>query len=202
LKLEAAGSAFIVFVKNSQGAEQNSHGAERKALGNYASLRRVMEIRSPWMVTFHTLIPGVADTVIRFDRLTDWTASNDPRLKYFSGTADYRNKFNMPAIDQNRQYYLSVDEVHVIAKVIINGKYAGGLWTAPFRVDISPYLHAGVNDVQVRVTNDWKNRLIGDLRLPVEQRHTRVDIDPFDAETPLEPSGLVGSVWISAAALR
>ena len=191
LKLEASESAFIVFMEKPRTSHQTG-------LVNYASLKRVLQIQSPWTVTFHTLIPGVADTVVRFDQLTDWASSTQPWLKYFSGTADYRNKFVMPFLNPHLHYYLSADEVNVIAKVLINGQYVGGLWTAPYRVDISPYLHTGVNDVQVQVTNTWRNRLIGDLGLPAEQRKTRVDVNPYNAETPLDRSGLVGKVWIGA----
>ncbi|MFZ4414216.1 MAG: glycosylhydrolase-like jelly roll fold domain-containing protein, partial [Bacteroidales bacterium] len=82
-------------------------------------------------------------------------------------------------------------------KIYINGINAGGLWTAPYKLDITEYVKKGNNDLKIEVVNTWVNRLIGDQKLPVEQRKTWCPTNPFTAESQLQVSGLIGPVKIS-----
>jgi hypothetical protein len=50
--------------------------------------------------------------------------------------------------------------------VRLNGKPLGILWTRPFTIDVTSVLKPGTNDLEVRVTNLWPNRLIGDEQEP------------------------------------
>ena len=83
-----------------------------------------------------------------------------------------------------------------MAKVKINGKYAGGCWTAPYRVNISGLLKEGENTVEIDVVNKWGNRLIGDAFLPFQQRKVRSYSTTWTPEMPLQPSGLIGKTAI------
>jgi len=54
----------------------------------------------------------------------------------------------------------------VIAKVILNGKEIGVSWIAPHQLNITNALKEGENTLEIQVTNQWTNRLIGDEKLP------------------------------------
>ena len=63
---------------------------------------------------------------------------------------------------------LDLGAVREIAEVRLNGRDLGVLWKPPFRVDITKAARAGRNLLEVRVTNLWPNRLIGDEQLPAD----------------------------------
>jgi hypothetical protein len=50
--------------------------------------------------------------------------------------------------------------------VKLNGKDLGTLWKPPFSVMLRDMLDPGRNELEVRVTNLWPNRMIGDEQLP------------------------------------
>jgi hypothetical protein len=64
---------------------------------------------------------------------------------------------------------LDLGRVRDIAEVVVNGKSVATVWTPPFRVDITDAVKAGDNQVQIKVTNEWTNRIAGDAANP-EQR--------------------------------
>jgi hypothetical protein len=39
------------------------------------------------------------------------------------------------------------------------------LWKRPYRIDITDYMKEGMNELKIKVTNLWPNRLIGDEQL-------------------------------------
>jgi hypothetical protein len=98
----------------------------------------------------------------------------------------------------NKKCCLDLGKVSVMAKVKINGQYAGGVWTAPYRVNVTPYLKQGENTLEIEAVNTWVNRIIGDLNLPDEQRKVRPNYNSWQADSPLQASGLTGPVEIVA----
>jgi len=54
----------------------------------------------------------------------------------------------------------------------------------------------GENELRIEIVSAWVNRVIGDMQLPEEERKTWMPINPYDAESPLQPSGLLGPVEI------
>ena len=136
-----------------------------------------------------------------FETLTDWAESDDERIKYYSGTAFYNNTFMLDKLPENGKVIIDLGQFTAMAKVTVNGKYAGGLWTSPYQLDISGLVREGENELRIEVVNTWVNRIIGDMQLPEEERETWMPVNPYDAESPLQPSGLFGPVTIREVSL-
>ena len=89
-----------------------------------------------------------------------------------------------------------------MAEVTVNQKNLGVVWKAPYRIDVTSALRPGRNTIQVKVANDWINRLIGDARDPQGEQHTRTNIQvsgkPWAQLDPI-PSGLLGPVELHSA---
>ena len=50
--------------------------------------------------------------------------------------------------------------------VSVNARSLGPLWKPPYRVDVTDALQAGRNEIAIKVTNQWTNRLSGDRIVP------------------------------------
>lgn len=121
-----------------------------------------------------------------------WTTAQDRQLRYFSGTATYRHIFKLPAVPDQRAF-LDLGDVRDLANVTLNGKALGSLWTPPYRIEITGALRAGNNELEVAVTNPWKNRLIGDVQpdiKPTSQTYGRT----YEQNAALRPAGLLSPV--------
>jgi hypothetical protein len=94
------------------------------------------------------------------------------------------------------EYYLDLGKVKDIAEVTLNNQKITILWKKPYRINITPYIHKGLNKISVKITNLWPNRLIGDQYLPVDQRYAFTNIGKFTRNSPLLESGLLGPVRI------
>ena len=79
-------------------------------------------------------------------------------------------------------------------KLFVNDRYAGGAWTFPYRVPVTGLLKQGQNTIRIEVVNNWRNRLVGDARLPESERKTYATVNPYDADSSLQESGLLGPV--------
>ena len=59
-------------------------------------------------------------------------------------------------------------------------------------------LKAGTNRLEIKVTNLWPNRMIGDLQPSAAKRYTFTDFKPYTKDSPLVESGLLGPVTLSS----
>ncbi len=94
--------------------------------------------------------PVEARTVRVTGPLGDW---RDLGLGAMAGTVSYRARFELDELDLGAGGALDLGEVRGTAGVHVNGAPAGVLTWAPYRLDISSWLHPGSNEVEVTVSN-------------------------------------------------
>jgi hypothetical protein len=186
LRLEPGGTVFVVFRKPSS------------KLANSVPPRtetKLAEVSGPWTLHFHA--GRGAPGAITLDRLSDWSRSTDPGVKYFSGAAAYTRTIEAPPewFHKGARLWIDLGEVKNLAVVEVNGKSLGEVWHAPYRVEVTNALKPGENQITVTVVNSWVNRLIGDQQ-PGATKVTFADVKPYKASSPLLPSGLIGPVTI------
>jgi hypothetical protein len=186
LKLDPYDAVFVVF-------EQPTTQLTRTLPEPTAQV--VASVQGPWDVTFPP--DRGAPPKARFTTLASWTTQTEPGIKYFSGTATYVTRFPAKGDWKSKgsHAWLDLGDVKNIAVVTLNGHMLGTLWKAPFRIDMTGALKTGENHLEVQVTNLWPNRLIGDKQ-PGAQRIAFTTFDPYKADSPLLPSGLIGPVTI------
>ncbi|HPA16742.1 MAG TPA: glycosyl hydrolase [Verrucomicrobiae bacterium] len=128
----------------------------------------LITLAGPWRVSFPPNLGAPASAT--FDTLISWPEHKDPGIRFFSGTATYENEFDIPSssFGENRELYLDLGEVAVIARATLNGKELPTLWKPPFRTRIDGTAKPGRNHIAIRVTNLWPNRMIGDANMPGE----------------------------------
>ncbi|MCU7549728.1 glycosyl hydrolase [Chitinophagaceae bacterium LB-8] len=158
--------------------------------------KEVATIDGSWKLAFQPNRGAPARAT--FDKLTSWTESSDTGIRYFSGTAAYTKNINVQAnvISKGAQLWLDLGDVKNLAEVTVNGKTMGVVWKKPFHVDITNAVKAGENTIEIKVTNLWVNRLIGDAQPGVTNKITYTTMPFYKAEDKLLPSGLLGPVKI------
>jgi (4-O-methyl)-D-glucuronate---lignin esterase len=184
VSLEANGSALVVF-RNKTTALQRTITAPAET--------PLATLGGPWTVTFQPERGAPATHDI--SGLGSWTESTLPGVKYFSGTCTYKTTWNWTPEASKTRIILDLGEFHELADVVVNGKTVRTVWKPPFRADISSTLKPGANVLEIRVTNLWVNRLIGDAQ-PGAEKVTFTVSAPYNANAPLRPSGLIGPVRI------
>jgi hypothetical protein len=179
-------SFFVVFRKPANGAIKSDKGP------NFPALSQVTEIAGPWTVAFDPKWGGPQKTV--FDKLEDWTQRPEDGIKYYSGTAVYKKTFDLPS-SPKKGCFLDLGKVNFLARIRLNGRDLGIVWTAPWRVDVSGLLKEKGNELEIEVVNTWLNRLVGDAHLPPEKRVAKTNVQ-YPPTQPLMPSGLLGPVTV------
>ena len=124
----------------------------------------------PWNVSFPPNL-GAPENV-QLTELESWTENANEGVKYFSGTAAY-NKTVVALQSWFRpgvKIVLNLGMVKDIAEVSVNGKALGTLWKEPYQVDVTNTLKSGANQLEIKVTNQWTNRLAGDYSAPPDKK--------------------------------
>ena len=181
-------SAFVVFRKPAFAAKGTDISV------NFPTPETLVQLDGSWKVTFDAQKRG-PETPVTFAQLEDISKNENFDIRHYSGTLLYEKDFNLKKKPEG-QLLLNLNDVGVMAKVKVNGQYAGGVWTPPYKVDITDFVKKGKNKVEIEVVTTWMNRLIGDSGLPENERKTWAPCLNFKPEDALQKSGLVGPVSI------
>jgi len=186
LHLEPWGTVFVVFRKPTT---ETAHQLPKIAETSLAT------VDGSWTVAFKPDLG--APPSITLDALASWSDNADAGVKYYSGTGTYTKTVQAPAdwFKPGAHLWIDLGSVKNLAEVIVNGKSLGVVWHTPYRVDATSALKPGTNELVVKVTNAWVNRLIGDQQ-PGATKITYADVKPYKAKSPLLPSGLLGPVAV------
>lgn len=183
LAFDPDGSALIVFRAPAISASRTEPERVETPL---------LDLNAGWSLAFQPGRGGPAMPVAA--AAGSWSESADPRIRYFSGTASYTRDIRLTARQlRGGHILLDLGEVRELVEVVVNGRTLRTLWTPPYRLDIGAALRPGVNRVELRVTNLWANRLIGDLQ-PGAQPVAFASSPTYRPGAALLPSGLIGPV--------
>lgn len=185
MKLDKNECVFVVF-------REKGEPSATTLEANYPAPLRTQEATGEWNVTFESAFK--TPSPVRMATLDNLSDNANDSIRYFSGTATYTTSVNLDRAERGERMFMAFDNVGTMAKVYINGKYAGGVWTAPYRLDVTDFVKNGRNDVKVEVVNTWVNRIVGDMNLPESERETYLFVNHLNAKTPLPPSGIIGKV--------
>ncbi|MGD0753445.1 MAG: glycosyl hydrolase [Bacteroidales bacterium] len=187
VRLEPYDAVFIVFNKK---AGTPSWTMPQK------TEKQLYTINGNWKVNFQPNRGAPAQ--ISVDTLTSWSNNADQGIKYFSGTGSYTTIIQAPVnwFKKGEQLWIDLGDVKNLAEVVVNGKSLGIVWRKPFRVDVSGALKPDSNNLEIKVTNLWVNRLIGDQQPGIKTKFTYTTQAFYQEDSPLFPSGLLGPVRI------
>jgi hypothetical protein len=194
LHLDPYGSVFVVF--------RHKAASPSRTLPHPVSTP-LATVQGAWDVKFPP--NWGAPPEVQFKSLVSWPDYPDEGVKYFSGTATYSKDVTVHEewFKKGAKVILDLGRVKEIAEVSVNGKPVGGiLWKPPFQADVTSVLKPGLNHIEVKVTNLWPNRIIGDRQPNAKKHYAWLDYKPFRADTPLLESGLLGPVQFSSLTLK
>jgi hypothetical protein len=174
------------------------------------------DLSHDWTVSFGDQAPPTP-----MQTLSSW--ADDPRLQYFSGQATYRKIIDIPDADLRPGHSVVIDfgegspasmpttpvefnmrayldsPVREAAQVYVNDQLAGYVWHPPFRVELSPSLKPGKNELRIVVGNTAINELAGtslpNYRLLYSRYGMLFQPQGMHDLQPL-PSGILGPVTL------
>jgi hypothetical protein len=187
LHLEPWGTIFVVFRRTAQ--------FPARVLPKIVETS-VASVDGPWDVTFQP--DRGAPAKITLAKLGSWSDNPDSGVKYFSGAGTYTKTIQAPDawFKPGAQLWLDLGNVQNLAEVSVNGQSLGIAWKTPFRVDATATLKPGANTLEIKVTDLWVNRMIGDRQPNAAKQYTFTSPVFYKADSPLLPSGLLGPVQI------
>jgi len=212
VELEPCQSFFVVFDRKGTAVPDSTGVAQ-----DFPDHEAVMTLSGPWTVAFDSAWGGPERIV--FDRLDDWSKREEEGIRHYSGIATYSMTFDLPgskAASKDRDLCLDLGVVKNLARVRLNGRDLGVVWTAPWRVRISDAVREKGNRLEIEVANLWINRLIGDESEPWDgaedgqwpvwllegkprpsRRFTFTTHRFYKKDDPLVGSGLLGPVRVT-----
>jgi len=187
LQLEPWGTVFVVF---REPAKSQSRSLPKTIDTSVAT------VEGPWDLSFEPNLGAPAQITI--DKLTSWSDNTDEGVKYFSGKGTYTKTIDARAdwLAPGAHVAIDLGDVKNLAEVSVNGKPFGILWKSPYRVDITSALKPGKNTLEIRITDAWVNRIIGDRQPNITKTYTFTSPKYYKPDSKLVASGLLGPVTI------
>jgi hypothetical protein len=133
---------------------------------------------------------------IELPELISLAEHSNPAVRYYSGTVTYRKGIQLTSAGE--KILLDLGDVKNIAEVWCNGKKAGTRWSPPFIFDLTGLAQEGLNEMEIMVTNTWRNQLVYDLQRSEGKKKTWTTNPPENKDESPAPSGLIGPVVIRA----
>jgi hypothetical protein len=211
VRLDPFQSYFVIFYHLPLSVEKQSRGYIV-----FKDKKTIQILEGRWNVKFETIWGGPGE--ITFDTLCDWSKRPEDGIRYYSGIASYSKDFDLmkfPAAVKEKQIWLDLGKVRNLARVKLNGKDLGIVWTSPWQVNIAGVIKDGHNHLEIEVANLWINRLIGDESFPwdgiqenkwpewiingtprTSKRYSFTTHRYYKKDDPLAESGLIGQVSI------
>jgi hypothetical protein len=193
LQLGPNESTFIVF-ENETTQKDKILPAERSAI--------IRKLDTEWKVEFPENTG--APKKLSLPALISLSEHANDSVKFFSGTCTYSKSFSLSKsdLDKTSKYILDLGNVKDIAEVIVNGQITDTLWKKPYKTDITKHLLPGLNKIEIKITNQWENRIFGDSKAPKNGKILQSGAG-FGGPPKLKQSGLLGPVVLSRSnALR
>jgi hypothetical protein len=161
LRLDPREMVFVVFPRAAKASSRTAPQPIRTTVGT---------VTGAWQVGF---APNLgAPPQMTLPVLQSWTENSNTGVKYFSGTATYSRTLTAPQtwFTSGSRMLLDLGVVADMAEVSVNGRSLGLVWKPPYRVDVTGVLRAGSNSIEIKVTNEWNSRIMGDQQAPANQR--------------------------------
>lgn len=187
VSMDRGESYFIVFRKSGKPKATTVED-------NFPTPQLISVADKTWKVGFSSKVKQPEP--ITLEKLVDLSTHAADNVKHFSGKATYTTTIEGVNPSKGETILLNLNKVASMAKVKINDVYAGGAWTYPFTIDVTNYIRKGKNKIEIEVVNRWVNRIIGDLKLPDNERDINILFNPYNANSPLIESGLIGPVTL------
>ncbi len=168
----------------------------------FAKTNSTISLNGPWELRFSNGGPFIPSNK-NLDKLQPWTnLTNDSTTQSFSGAGTYTTHFTIKTKNAD-DYILALDKLYESAKVTVNGKEAGYIWSIPYQLNIGKFLKEGNNTIDIEVANLMANRIAYMDRNNMEWRKyheinfVNINYKGFDASKWLiQPSGLDGNIVI------
>ncbi|MBO9201689.1 MULTISPECIES: glycosyl hydrolase [Niastella] len=189
-------SGQSIILKLSKKAESAPAYKSVKPAGEAINLQN-----NKWTLSFKDGGPQLP-AIKQMTGIKPWTSfTEDSTIQSFSGTGVYTTTFTIK--NKAADYLLQLDKLYESARVIINGKEAGLIWSLPYELKTGSFLKEGQNTISIEVCNLMANRIRDmDRRGQVwrnyhEINFVNINYQNFDASKwKVQPSGLDGAVQL------
>ena len=113
----------------------------------------------------------------------------DPRLKDFTGTVVYTKEINISTVTKT---ILNLDNVQGISELSVNKQLVGIKWYGRRVFDITKWLQAGSNEIEVRVVTTMGNY----LKTLKKNESAQFWVNRPGREQEIQSMGLIGPVQL------